>query len=193
MESGEQQTKGNQDDIRESPKKVPFKDNPEENEIEKETDDPYWAEMRGIFLRTEQLLQQQLKTAAENQKLLQEILRAQLQLQAGQEATRVAQEKAQRDQAEATKKLKNISCVICSILDLDNQPIPTISDFVLYLSKIFFDQLVKSVLYAMDEGDEIYDNDFKKVDHGVRKLKKFIESINWEMEETRRRLKRKIA
>ncbi|CAB0030163.1 unnamed protein product [Trichogramma brassicae] len=40
-------------------------------------------------------------------KLLQEILRAQLQLQAGQESTRVAQEKAQRDQAIKQENIKN--------------------------------------------------------------------------------------
>uniref|UniRef100_A0ABD2WNJ0 Uncharacterized protein n=1 Tax=Trichogramma kaykai TaxID=54128 RepID=A0ABD2WNJ0_9HYME len=77
-------------------------------EIEDENDDPWFHEMKEISLRKELLLQSQLEIAAENQRLMQEMIAEQRQLRITQEATQSSLAKLQKDQAEATQKLLKI-------------------------------------------------------------------------------------
>uniref|UniRef100_A0ABD2W8B8 Shootin-1 n=1 Tax=Trichogramma kaykai TaxID=54128 RepID=A0ABD2W8B8_9HYME len=77
--------------------------------IEDESDDPWFHEMKEISLRKEMLLQSQLEIAAENQRLLQEMIAEQRQLRVSQEAAQSSLAKLQKDQAEATQKLLKIS------------------------------------------------------------------------------------
>ncbi|CAB0033046.1 unnamed protein product [Trichogramma brassicae] len=99
-----------------SPKKVNFSDSPDHQETEDELNDQWFSEMKEISLRKEALLQNQLEIAAENQRLMQEMIAEQRNLRAAQEAAQASQEKLRKEQAEATKKLNKISSTLEAIL-----------------------------------------------------------------------------
>ncbi|CAB0029253.1 unnamed protein product [Trichogramma brassicae] len=99
-----------------SPKKVNFSDSPDHQETEDELNDQWFSEMKEISLRKEALLQNQLEVAAENQRLMQEMIAEQRNLRAAQEAAQASQEKLRKEQAEATKKLNKISSTLEAIL-----------------------------------------------------------------------------
>ncbi|CAB0043157.1 unnamed protein product [Trichogramma brassicae] len=99
-----------------SPKKVTFSEDLENQETDDELNDQWFNEMKEISLRKEALLQNQLEVAAENQRLMQEMIAEQRHLRAAQEATQASHEKLRKEQAEATKKLNKISSTLEAIL-----------------------------------------------------------------------------
>ncbi|CAB0037256.1 unnamed protein product, partial [Trichogramma brassicae] len=99
-----------------SPKKVTFSEDLENQETDDELNDQWFNEMKEISLRKEALLQHQLEVAAENQRLMQEMIAEQRHLRAAQEATQASHEKLRKEQAEATKKLNKISSTLEAIL-----------------------------------------------------------------------------
>ncbi|CAB0043522.1 unnamed protein product [Trichogramma brassicae] len=85
-------------------------------ETDDELNDQWFNEMKEISLRKEALLQNQLEVAAENQRLMQEMIAEQRHLRAAQEAAQASHEKMRKEQAEATKKLNKISSTLEAIL-----------------------------------------------------------------------------
>ncbi|CAB0037955.1 unnamed protein product, partial [Trichogramma brassicae] len=85
-------------------------------ETDDELNDQWFNEMKEISLRKEALLQNQLEVAAENQRLMQEMIAEQRHLRAAQRATQASHEKLRKEQAEATKKLNKISSTLEAIL-----------------------------------------------------------------------------